>query len=882
MGPAGKVLNLCLGYAGLSRGNVRLLNPVPCQPKGNKFQNHTEADLAWGKVMLQQELARLKRTPKIIVPMGGNPLRLLLSLEGIQKWRGSLFPPLSPQVSQPQYNRYWERLPLVSEVRLPWGSTTRPAILPTFHPSAVQRQWEWHIWLINDLKRARDWARGVDHPRPERRWYIENPEAFRAMVDRVLQEERPIVAVDTELDPLLNAFVVEDEVHAHIWDSNVYREDYRRLMEAPHVVKVAHHMAHDWRQFEKFYDVRVEPPWFDTIAGAHLLEPGGKDPSDRARELGAGSQQVGKSLSPHIATRFTGWPFHKWLAKVDFHAYCGMDTVVSYDAYRPQQEQLRARPRLQELSTQSHRVFEPLFRAQCQGLRVDEVERQRVLARLEQQVAERKQRLEGKAWPFVEEALEEQRLRSPHLFRVEKQCPCCGGGKVARAECHRCLGFAEKPKKPQLVALAEERGLEVEGKKVAELRQELLTPCTRCGGQGKVQEDKGINLDSDQQVGDLLYRALRIPARTYQGSETVRFEQLERLLGEDGYLGPQHAQDPRRGPAREIVQLYVQLAQDRSEYATVERLEPDADGRVRCTFDLWYTPTYRVASRESLLDKGSNLQNIPKDARRFIVPEEGEVFLYPDYAQIEGRCQAILSGDEKLYEIYLSGGDSHSQVAALVQEEVGLTITRQQAKRLSFAAFYDIEASHLGQILGVSELQAHQILQAFFRVFHGAARYKRKVEKDLRENRRVECPTGWVRRWLGYVLESKGKRQGEVKKKIRKEALATGPQNMAAWVMAEGLLRVWDQLRDRARVQLHVHDSALIGVRKEETPGLIPQVEEAMHVVAWEMPFPAECVVGADWYMASLEDDEKEEMDLGAWTRASVLEHGVPDARVAA
>lgn len=885
VGRSGQMFNKCLTAAGLRRDQVRLMNLVPCRAPSDTFARHPEAEVAWGLAQLRKDLRALKPPStgrRVFVLMGSNPLDWFLGQGPIGKWRGSLIPPLRG-CNGDVHNQYWCRLPLHGKVS--WPGKDDVAFLPTYHPSAVLRQMEWHYWLINDLKRAGHYVRGRDFPRPARTWFLDDPLALEELVQRLGKEAPaempsaledqlalPVVSIDTEMDPLVTSLVTEDEVHVFTWGEE-YAEALRELMSHPGILKLAHNMQHDWRQFEKVYGVPVERPWFDTIAGAHCLEPGGTSHDDEHGTSG-GEQQVGKALSPSISSRFTGWPFHKWLVETDDYAYCGMDSVVSYDAFLEQKRiLLEERRELLPVLQQDMEMFECLFRASSIGVRIDEEARASVAEDLEGRIQERKEELVELAWPYVEDALARGVLKKPDLFRRERQCGCCGGGKKKRECCWGCAGFMQSPTKAGVLqwleAMEPARLPQVEGLKKAELEAEVFGPCEVCQGEGGVIEDLGINLNSSAQVADLFYRALRIPARRYQGSETTRFEQLERLLTPGGYLAPGTGRDD----ARRVVGLYVEMAKLRAEYGTVKRLEPDVDGRIRTTFDLWYTPTHRVASREGLLDVGTNLQNVPYIGRRFFISDPGEFFIYPDYAQIEGRCQAVLSGDKRLLEIYHSDRDSHMEVVRLIKEKTGLEITRDQSKRVSYAAFYDIEPPHLADILGISERQAIRLLQAFFAAFPGARRYKGKVEEELRRGRSVSSPTGWKRRWLGYVLETRGRRKGSVKKKVRKEALATVPQNMAAYVMAEGLLRIWREARDLLSPRIHVHDSGLLATPLPRAGEGIQLSEELMTVELWGMPFPVTAVCGPDWLTASVEDEDKE-AGMEVWRRDRLLSMG--------
>lgn len=859
VGSAGRLFNKGLLKAGIDRAEVRIINPVPCLAPGNEFAKHTEADLEWGRRLLQAELDALEPTDnRVIVTMGNHPTQWVVGVSGITSWRGSLFPPEDGLRGDP-HNEYWTRLRRSPEVE----SLPNAAHLPTYHPAAVRRQMPWHVWFNRDLQRARQYADGEWEGIHYRRWYIEQPEETERLIYEVILPHEHLVSIDTEMDPPVVSLVTEDEVHAFVY-SERYRDMLTDLMSSPSVLKVAHNAAHDWRQFEKWWGVRVEPPQYDTLCLAHIMEPSG-DGRTSKREQSAGKQMVGKKLSPHISTQFTPWPHHKWLEALDVHAYCGMDTVVAYDAYWTQIEE--ATEEQIALANFDMRLFRVLFRMMERGIRVDVERREEVMAELKATC----DRVMGEFVSGAEGVVRRRwdRARKPHLFRVMKRCPCCNGGKAKSQRCWSCAGFEGSPTKAELLS---HLGLASSKKLRDELEEAVLGPCLECGGEGEHEEWLEFNIDSNYQIADLFYRMLGVPPRRLKSKETTAIDQMERMLHEGGYLSPEKtAGSPRRRKAAELLHLYVEWNRANNDYETAERITPGEDGRTRCNFDLWYVPSGRVASRETLLDAGTNLQNIPKEARKLLIPTDGWIMGYPDYRQVEGRSLAVITGDEALWEEYRrEDADSHSLVARMVTEQ-GVPITRDQAKRVFFATCYGVEAPHLATVLGCSEVEAKEIINAILRTFPGVRRYRDDITRQLLSTRSVRVIDGWERRWLGHVMNTRGRKAGTLKGKVLKEGLATPPQRMGARVLGEGIIALDELALPGVAPIGHVHDASLLEFRLETLHETVPAAEEAMSVELWGMPFPVDMSLGPNWYVASIPDKEKVELGLEEWTRDALL-----------
>ena len=251
-----------------------------------------------------------------------------------------------------------------------------------------------------------------------------------------------------------------------------------------------------------------------------------------------------------------------------------------------------------------------------------------------------------------------------------------------------------------------------------------------------------------------------------------------------------------------------------------------------------------------------------------IVADPGHCFLYPDYQQIEGRAVAVLSQDPEFMALYAGGTDSHVAVQQMMADL--LVRDRSKWKAFNFAALYGIEDQHAAELLGCDTLTAMKVRQRYFARFQGVQRWWTRVEEELRRDRQNTSPTGWQRRWLGYVLHDSGKRRGEVRDKIRKEALATSPQNIGARVLGEGILA----LRAAApwiRPAAHVHDAALNQVPLGRVAEAVHAAETHMTITKWGMRFTVEASLGPNWYVASISDARKVAEGYGRWTREAVL-----------
>jgi DNA polymerase len=82
-----------------------------------------------GLRQLEETLAELPNL-QLVIPLGNVPLWAMTDHWGITKWRGS---------------------------QLKLNSTRQLSLVPTYHPAAVLRTWEWRWIAVQDLKRAKEW-----------------------------------------------------------------------------------------------------------------------------------------------------------------------------------------------------------------------------------------------------------------------------------------------------------------------------------------------------------------------------------------------------------------------------------------------------------------------------------------------------------------------------------------------------------------------------------------------------------------------------------------------------------------------------------------------------------------------------------------------------
>lgn len=130
VGPAGKVFNALLRQANLDRDEYLITNAFDEQAPDNDLDAagwfKDEVRIAENVARLSEELE--KASPNVIVPMGGTALWMFNGQRGIAKYRGS--------VSKADRLRPGAKL------------------VPTYHPSAIQKDWRLLVLGVQDFVKA--------------------------------------------------------------------------------------------------------------------------------------------------------------------------------------------------------------------------------------------------------------------------------------------------------------------------------------------------------------------------------------------------------------------------------------------------------------------------------------------------------------------------------------------------------------------------------------------------------------------------------------------------------------------------------------------------------------------------------------------------------
>ncbi|MEJ2186617.1 MAG: DNA polymerase I, partial [Gemmatimonadota bacterium] len=367
---------------------------------------------------------------------------------------------------------------------------------------------------------------------------------------------------------------------------------------------------------------------------------------------------------------------------------------------------------------------------------------------------------------------------------------------------------------------------------------------------GKLERDLGLieediykeagtqfNINSTPQLREVLFEKLELPVlkKTKTGPSTDA--SVLDALAEEGHRIPT------------LILEYRQLDKLRSTYVDALPALADSRSRIHTSFNQAVAATGRLSSSDP------NLQNIPirtqlgAEIRKGFVPAAGYVFLAADYAQIELRILAHLSGDAAFAEPFTKGVDVHRQTAARVFD-VALDdvspVMRERAKTINFATVYGIGPHALARQLGTSYQEAKQYIDQYFQRFPGVRAYLDEQIRRAYDQGYVETISGRRR----YIPEVKSKNYNI--RQFGERAATNAPvQGSAADVIKLAMIAIHDELAERGsgtRMLLQVHDELVFEVPHDEVDAARDLVKQRMeHALEMDVPLEVAVGVGENW-----------------------------------
>jgi DNA polymerase I len=256
--------------------------------------------------------------------------------------------------------------------------------------------------------------------------------------------------------------------------------------------------------------------------------------------------------------------------------------------------------------------------------------------------------------------------------------------------------------------------------------------------------------------------------------------------------------------------------------ATFVNAPLDADQRMRCSYNICGTETYRLASRKNAFDTGTNLQNIPKgggdvedlqlpNIRKLFIPDPGYTFFDGDLDRADLQVVVWEAGDNDLKQMLKEGIDIHAENAKT------LNCTRQEAKSWVHGTNYGGTPRTMAINCGLTVQRAEYMQDRWFEAHPGILEWHKRTKGYLLGRHYVENKYGYRRHYFDRPDA------------ILPEALAWVPQSTVAITINKIWHKIYSEIKE-AQVLLQVHDS-LAGQFPTSRPGLQQEIQRVARSV---------------------------------------------------
>ena len=319
---------------------------------------------------------------------------------------------------------------------------------------------------------------------------------------------------------------------------------------------------------------------------------------------------------------------------------------------------------------------------------------------------------------------------------------------------------------------------------------------------------KEFNIGSPKQLGEIIYNDLKIAKlkKTKKGSLATSAKILEDLAL-TGHKFPNLILNWRQ--TSKLKSTYSDALQDHINKKTK---------RVHTSFLLAATNTGRLASSDP------NLQNIPiktvdgKEIRKAFIAEKNKILISADYNQIEMRILADMADVKEKKKAFRNNQDIHSLTASQV---FGVPINkvtddfRRKAKAINFGIIYGITQYGLAKQISVSNEEALDFINSYFKKFPEIKDYMNSTIKICRKQ-------GYVSNIFGrrVHLRSINDKNFSVRSFQERAAINAPIQGSAADIIRLAMIKLDNLIEEDKKFQtkmlLQIHDELIFECLKKD------------------------------------------------------------------
>jgi len=381
----------------------------------------------------------------------------------------------------------------------------------------------------------------------------------------------------------------------------------------------------------------------------------------------------------------------------------------------------------------------------------------------------------------------------------------------------------EKPM-VKLLSKLEFNGIKVDDIYLKKLSKNFAEKIKKIEKEIYLMAGKEFNIGSPKQLGEIIYNELKIAKlkKTKKGSPATSANVLENLAL-TGHGFPKLVLQWRQ--ISKLKNTYSDALQDHISKKTK---------RVHTSFLLAATNTGRLASSDP------NLQNIPikseegKEIRKAFIADKKNILISADYNQIEMRILADMADVKELKKAFKNNEDIHSLTASQVFNIPINKVNedfRRKAKTINFGIIYGITQYGLAKQISVSNQEALDFINAYFKKFPEI--------KDYMNSTIIACrKQGYVSNIFGRRIHLRGinDKNFSIRSFQERAAINAPIQGSAADIIRLAMIKINQLIENDKKFQtkmlLQIHDELIFECLENNKEYIKKTIKEAMTSVS--------------------------------------------------
>lgn len=337
-----------------------------------------------------------------------------------------------------------------------------------------------------------------------------------------------------------------------------------------------------------------------------------------------------------------------------------------------------------------------------------------------------------------------------------------------------------------------------------------------------------VNLRSPAQLNKLFFKDLGLPPTFNRASGNV-------TTAEDALIKVAQ-REPLMKP---LVDKIIRFRSLGTLYSTFVSAKVGQDGRMRTSYNIAGTWTFRFSSREDAFGEGTNLQNLPLIVKPMFIPDPGYTFFDMDLDSADLRIVVAESGEENMAEWLDAGLKPYVMVAREYYHDD--SITKEHEAYKTFKALCH-GTHYLGQPLGLSA-QTGLLLSDVERI---QAWYFKRFPKIRQWQERFKAQI-LARKSFTNIFGYKFLILDRIGGTVYNEAIAALPQSTVALLVNKIYKNVFDNC-PLIQVLLQTHDSISGQFPTSETDSCIAQLREQSKII---LPYPKPIIIPTSFKMST-------------------------------